>query len=316
MVEADSFIRQMSDNMTLKSSSWTTAAAMSTFVLLWGSAAIFTRWGLDHSSVFALLTLRFAVALGALLLTGLSNRSWLPKPGAGWQVAGTGLLMIGSYSICYFQAMAHGITPGLLATLLGVQPILTLLLTERRFSIWRLLGLLLALTGLTLVVYQSLILTKLSGLGMAFALGALLCMTGGAMLQKRIQQAPTAVLPLQYLVTLLLCLCFVPFQPFHFEANAAFMIPMLWLGLVISVGAQLLLYRLIRSGNLVNVTSLFYLVPVVTVILDYLVLGNAMPMLAVAGMVSILIGLLLVFRKRTPKGNWQTDPLPRKRPLS
>ena len=41
---------------------------MSAFVLLWGSAAIFTRWGLDHASVFALLILRFALALAALLL--------------------------------------------------------------------------------------------------------------------------------------------------------------------------------------------------------------------------------------------------------
>ncbi len=289
--------------MTFKSSSWTAIAAMSTFVLLWGSGAIFARWGLDHGSVFAVLILRYTLALGALLLMGRPSRNWLPKSGTRWQVAATGLLLIGSYSLCYFQAMSHGITPGLLATVLGVQPILTLLLTERRFSVWRLLGLLLALTGLMLVVYQSLILTKLSGLGTEFALGALLCMTFGAMLQKRIQQAPAEVLPLQYLVTLLMYLCFVPFQPFHFEANMEFLIPLLWLGLVISVGAQLLLYRLIRSGNLVNVTSLFYLVPVVTVILDYLILGNAMPMLAIVGMVAILAGLLLVFRKQTSDGS-------------
>lgn len=283
--------------MISKPASWAALAAMSTFVLLWGSAAIFTRWALDHSSVFAVLTLRFGLALGALLLIGLPSRRWLPERGTRWQVAATGLLLIGSYSVCYFQAMAHGITPGLLATLLGIQPILTLLLTERRFSAWRLSGLLLALGGLMLVVYQSLILTGLSRLGMAFALGALLCMTFGAMLQKRNRQDPTQVLPLQYLVTLLLCLLFVPFQPFHFEMTTEFLIPLLWLGLVTSVGAQLLLYRLIRSGNLVNVTSLFYLVPVVTVILDYLLLHDAMPGLAIVGMVAILAGLGLAFRQ-------------------
>ena len=117
---------------------------MSTFVLLWGSAAIFTRWALDHSSVFAVLILRYAMALGALLVIGLSRRRWLPAKGTRWQVASTGFILIGCYSAFYFQAMAHGVTPGLLATLLGIQPILTLLLTERRFSPGRLLGLLLS----------------------------------------------------------------------------------------------------------------------------------------------------------------------------
>lgn len=286
--------------MTSRSFSSAAIAAMSTFVLLWGSAAIFTRWALDHSSVMAILILRFGLALGALLMIGFPNRRWLPAPGTRWQVASTGLLLVGIYSVCYFQAMAHGITPGLLATLLGVQPILTLLLTERRFSGWRLPGLLLALTGLVLVVFQSLILAELSVPGMSFALGALLCMTVGALMQKRIQQAPIEVLPLQYLVTLLLCLCLVPFQPFHFEVSPGFLIPLLYLGLGISVGAQLLLYRLIRSGNLVNVSSLFYLVPVVTVVLDYLILGNAMPPLAMVGMVAIVAGLVLVFREPEP----------------
>ena len=285
-------------DMAGKPASWTVVSTMSTFVLLWASAAIFSRWALNHGAVFAVLIIRFSLALCGTVLIGLTEKRLLPKPGTRWQVAGTGLLMIGGYSVFYFQAMSHGITPGLLATILGVQPILTLMLTERQFSPWRLLGLLLALGGLVLVVYQSLILAKLSGLGVVLSICALACVTFGTLLQKRIQQAPSEVLPLQYSVALLLCLCFVPFQPFHFEISADFLIPALWLGLVISVGSQFLLYRMIRSGNLVNVTSLLYLVPLVTVILDYLILGNTMPMLAMVGMAAILAGLILVFKPR------------------
>lgn len=65
---------------------------------------------------------------------------------------------------------------------------------------------------------------------------------------------------------------------------------------MISVVAQLLFYRLMQAGNLVNVTSLFYLVPVVTAIMDFLVLGNRLAPLDAAGMASILAGLVLVFR--------------------
>jgi drug/metabolite transporter (DMT)-like permease len=264
------------------------------FVLLWGSGAIFARWGLDYASAFMLLALRFAIALGALLVYGLFRRRWLPARGTRGRVAFTGLLLIGGYSICYLHALDYGIAPGVLATVLGVQPILTLLLFERRFSVARLLGLGLALGGLVLVIYES-IRAPLSLTGMFFSLAALGSMTLGAILQKGINQAPADVLPLQYAITLLVCLTLLPLQPFRFEPGLSLLIPLLWLGLVFSVIAQLLYYRLIQIGNLVNVTSLFYLVPVVTAAMDYLFLGNHMPPLSLVGMCAILFGLKLVF---------------------
>ncbi len=206
--------------------------------------------------------------------------------------------MIGGYSICYFLALEHGITPGILATVMGIQPIITLLVIERHFSAHRLIGLLLSLIGLILVVFQGLILTEFSFAGTFFALAALACMSIGAIFQKQIQQSPSEILPLQYGVSLLMCLLFVPFKPFHIEPVLGFIIPALWLGLVISVAAQLLLYRLIMVGNLVNVTSLFYLVPGVTAIMDYLFLGNALSILSIIGMFAIILGLSLIFREK------------------
>jgi drug/metabolite transporter (DMT)-like permease len=60
--------------MTFNKSLWTSYGVMTVFVLLWGSAAIFTRWGLDHGTPFALLIVRFALALTAVLLIGLYRR--------------------------------------------------------------------------------------------------------------------------------------------------------------------------------------------------------------------------------------------------
>ncbi len=131
---------------------------------------------------------------------------------------------------------------------------------------------------------------------MVFAFAALGSMTAGAILQKRVRQAPMDVMPLQYAVSLALCLVFVPFQPIHVEWRIGFIVPLLWMGLVISVGATLLFYRMIQAGNLVNVTSLFYLVPAGTAALDYLVLGNRLSALSLAGMAAILLGLMLVLR--------------------
>lgn len=284
--------------MISKNTAWATFGPTSLFVLIWSSGALFSKLGLQHASPFAFLGLRFALALGILLALGLARRRWLPAPGTRLHVALTGVLMIGSYSICHLLALDHGLTPGVLATVLGVQPILTLALTERQaFSRRRLAGLGLALGGLVLVVYESIARAHFTAFGMLFAFGALACMTLGAILQKSVKQPPIEVLPLQLACSLLLCLLFAPFQPLATDLSAGFWVALLWMGVVMSVVATLLLYRLIHAGNLVNVTSLFYLVPAGTAALDYLVLGNRLAPWSLAGMLAILLGLMQVFRK-------------------
>jgi len=282
--------------MQLNKASLAPQAATSGFVLLWGCAAIFTRLGLDNASPFALLIFRFAIALGTLLLIGCFRRRWLPEKGTRRQVVLTGLMLIGGYSVCYFQAMAHGVTPGLIATIMGIQPILTLCIVERRMQGTRLAGLMLALSGLILLVWRSLSASHLPISGVVFALTALLFMTFGAIMQKKIRQPPGDVLPLQYGISLVLCICLLPAGRFHVSFTPEFFVSVLFLGVLISVVAQLLLYRLLSAGSIVNVTSLFYLVPVITAILDYLLLGNTLPWSGVVGMGAILLGIMMVFR--------------------
>ncbi|MBO7791729.1 DMT family transporter [Burkholderia pseudomallei] len=261
--------------------------ATSLFVLLWSSGAIFAELGLRHASAFAFLIARFALASLVLLVLSLARRATLA----------TGVLLTGGYSILYLLALERGLAPGILATILGVQPILTLAVLERRMSPARLAGLALALTGLSLVVYRSAAGGAAPAAGTACALGALLAITAGALLQKRVRAAPIDVLPLQNALGLALCALIAPFEPISFEASWAFALPLAWLGIVISVFAQLLFYRLMRRGDLVNVTSLFYLVPVVTALMDAAWLGNRLAPLEIAGMIAILAGLALAFRR-------------------
>ncbi|HGM5106124.1 DMT family transporter [Serratia marcescens] len=276
---------------------WANAGLATLFVLLWSSGAIFSRWGLEHASAFAFLFFRCAIALAVLLAIGLWRRQCLPAPGTRRRVALIGVLMIGSYQICYLLALEQGITPGVLATLLGVQPILTQFITERRCAGLRAFGLALAMAGLTLVVYQSLMVAHFSPSGMLFAFIALGSMTAGTLLQKGMTQPPLAVLPLQYAVGLLMCALALPFEPLRVEWRPEFVLPLLWMAVVISVLATFLLYRLIQRGNLVQVTSLFYLIPAVTALLDYLLLGHALAALSLLGMVGIVLGVMLVFRR-------------------
>ncbi|HCU0432670.1 TPA: DMT family transporter, partial [Serratia marcescens] len=276
---------------------WANAGLATLFVLLWSSGAIFSRWGLEHASAFAFLFFRCAIALAVLLAIGLWRRQCLPTPGTRRRVALIGVLMIGSYQICYLLALEQGITPGVLATLLGVQPILTQFITERRCAGLRAFGLALAMAGLTLVVYQSLMVAHFSPSGMLFAFIALGSMTAGTLLQKGMTQPPLAVLPLQYAIGLLMCALALPFEPLRVDWRPEFVLPLLWMAVVISVLATFLLYRLIQRGNLVQVTSLFYLIPAVTALLDYLLLGHALAALSLLGMAGIVLGVMLVFRR-------------------
>jgi len=266
------------------------------FVALWSSGAIFSKWGLAQASTVPFLSLRFGLALAVLSLLAWTRGRWLPRPGTAGQVALTGCVLVAGYSLFYLQALDAGVTPGLLATLLGLQPVLTLLFTERPLHARRLAGLALALTGVVLVVLDSLLLARLAPLGLPFAFAALACITAGTLMQKRLQQAPLEVLPLQYAVACAVFALLLLVLPVRVEWSAALALSVGWLALVISVAATLLLYRLLQAGNLVDVTSLFYLVPAGTAALDWLVLGNAMAPAALAGTAAILAGVLLVVR--------------------
>lgn len=268
------------------------------FVLLWSSGAIVSKIGLQYGSPFAILIARYVVALAALAVLAVWSGAFLPARGSRKRVALVGLSIAGLYSACYLLALDNGMTPGALATLLGVQPIATLLLTERRASRTRLLGLTCALAGLVFVVWDGLVAARFDALGLFFAGLSLAGITVGSILQKSEDQAPWAVLPMQYMTGLVFAGAIAPFGPLHASWEPGFVLPVLWLGLVISVGATFLLYRLIARGNLVNVTSLFYLVPGVTAAMDWLILGNPMSLYAIAGLVLVVVGLLVVFREK------------------
>ncbi len=265
--------------------------------MLWSGGALFAKWGLANASPFLFSAMRFSLAIAVLAATALVTRqSLLPREGTRWQVARVGFVLSGLYAVAYLLALSSGVTPGILATILGVQPILTLVLTERPLSKRRLAGLTIALCGLVLV-FENILRTRLGIEGIAFALAALAAMTYGTIEQKKIDQAPSHVLPLQYTISLALCTLLLPFEMIRIDVNMSFLSSLFAMGVVISVMATLLLYRLIRSGNLVNVTSLFYFVPPGTALMDWLVFGNLLSLGALVGMVAIIVGLAVVFKR-------------------
>ena len=110
--------------------------------------------------------------------------------------------------------------------------------------------------------------------------------------------SPFVLLALRFGVALAFLSLLCSTQAPRFDPHPMLALSVLWLGAVISVGATVLLYRLLRAGNLVNVTSLFYLVPGGTALLDWWLLGNRMAPLALLGLGLVVAGLVLVFHAR------------------
>lgn len=110
-------------------------ASTSLFVLLWSSGAIASKWGLAHSSPFAFLVFRFGIALACLLPLAPLLRLRTPRSARErGKALLTGLVMLGIYPIFYIFSLKLQVTPGMMATILGVQPILTAVILERRQS--------------------------------------------------------------------------------------------------------------------------------------------------------------------------------------
>ena len=76
------------------------------------------------------------------------------------------------------------------------------------------------------------------------------------------------------------------------------MFALAWSVVVLSVGAISLLYWLLRHGAASNVARLFFLVPAVTAVMAYLVFGETLDALAIAGMVLIAVGVALARPRR------------------
>jgi drug/metabolite transporter (DMT)-like permease len=82
-------------------------------------------------------------------------------------------------------------------------------------------------------------------------------------------------------------------EPAPVQWTATFALALSWSVLVLSVGAISLLYWLLRHGAAAEVARLFYLVPPVTALMAFVLFGETLDAMALAGMVLIAAGVAL-----------------------
>jgi len=78
--------------------------------------------------------------------------------------------------------------------------------------------------------------------------------------------------------------------------TSEFVLSVAWLAVVLSIGSIGLLYWLIRRSAATSVASLFYLVPAVTALMAYVLFGERLDAVAIAGMIACAAAVFVVNR--------------------
>ncbi|MCW5650370.1 MAG: DMT family transporter [Ramlibacter sp.] len=273
------------------------------FVLIWSTGFIVARFGMPHAPPMKFLALRYFLSVLCFAAwAGIARAVW-PVGRAQWRhLAVTGVLMHAGYLGGVWSAVRLGMGAGLVALLVGLQPVLTAVWVSSRggqVSRRQWTGFALGFAGLALVVWQKLGLGEIGVLNLGLAVLALLSMTAGTLYQKRFL-APCDVRTASFVQLLAAFAVTLPLAAM--EPAAMHWVPelagaMAWSVLALTLGGSSLLYLLIQRGAATSVTSLLYLVPPCTAVMAWMLFGERMTGLAVAGMALTAVGVSLVVRQ-------------------
>lgn len=284
------------------------------FVLIWSTGFIGARYGMPYAEPATFLVLRFGGVLALMIPLVLLLGVPMPPRRRTMHIAVAGLLIQGGYLLGVFEAIRQGMGAGLAALIVGLQPVLTAVLgslVSERITRRQWLGLALGLAGVTLVVWERLSLTGLSGSSVSVAVGALLSITLGTLYQKRF--APRFDLRIGSVIQFSAALLLVIPVALLFETrDVAWTGPLvgalLWSVLALSLGATSLLFVLIRRGAATKVAGLMYLTPAVTAVMAWILFGENLSLIMVLGMAVTAAGVASMLRTGRARPGTRTAP--------
>ena len=272
------------------------------FILLYSSGFVATQYGIPYSDPFSFLSYRFLIA--AAILTIICQVIRAPWPATAKEVVHqmiAGLLVIGVFSIGVFISLDQGISAGVSSLIISLQPLVAsgfaFLLLKERIHSHQWAGLLLGVSGVTVIVLEQITLSDLEGILMSFI--ALLGLALGSLYQKRFCQQMNIFTGgvIQSGTAALLCtLIMLADDSGYVHWNGEFIAALFWMAVVVSIGALSILYLLIRALPISEVSSLFYLMPVSAVLLSALVFDQSISMFEGIGIMITALAVFLVNR--------------------
>jgi drug/metabolite transporter (DMT)-like permease len=264
------------------------------FVLLWSTGFLGAKFGLPHAEPLTFLLIRFALVCAILLpIAMLTGARWPQTRSAVLHIAIAGLLIHATYLGGVFIAIHRGLPAGTAALITGLQPLLTGLVAAPY------LGERISRRQWFMVVADKASLAEANLGNVLPAFVAVLGITIGTLYQKRhggSMDVRTGSI-IQFAASGLVMAMLAPlFETMQVAWTGEFLFALGWLTLVLSLGAISLLILMIRHGAASRVASFFYLVPATTALFAYLLFGETLGPISLAGMVVTALGVALANR--------------------
>ena len=279
------------------------------FVILWSSGWIGSKFGLGYAGTFTLLLWRYALVVITLVFLVRILKAWRPISRADFSLhLLVGVLSHAVYLSTSLSAMNLGVSVGLVAFVLALQPMLTAVISapitgeKTNFRQW--LGLCLGLVAVLLVVGDRL---SLGGSQGAYGLLLLstLAISIATLINRRIEiKAKQSLQPETPILMMLLIHCvgallFLIPMAGYYEGYHATWVPSLifaitFLAWVVSLGAYGLMFVLLRKMPAIKVSCLLYLSPPATMVIAYFVFGERLAVIDIAGLIIAGIAVWIV----------------------
>jgi drug/metabolite transporter (DMT)-like permease len=287
---------------------WLIAAPI-IFLLLWSGGFSVAKLGIIHAEPLSFLALRYAAVCALLAPLVAVMRPPVPQRPAEWgHLVVVGILIQAVYFGLSYIAFKAGVSAGGVAIIVCLQPVLVGLIAPRftgeTVGLLRWLGLALGLAGAATVILSRSAVELEHPWGVAAAATALLAITIGTLWEKRFGRShhPVVSNAVQYLAGLAVILPLaMVFEQFSFTWSLPFIAALAYLVIGNSIIAMSLLLAMIRAGEVARVSSLFYLVPPLSALIAWPLVGEAMPPLGWAGFALAAIGVALASRNPARK---------------
>ena len=283
------------------------------FVFLWSTGFVGAKYIVPYAEPFTFLMIRYFLAALILFAIAYAFKQPLKLNKEQFKASfAVGMLLHVIYIGGVFYAVSLGVSAGISAVIVSIQPVLVSLLAVpllgERVRWVQVVGLFLGVAGIALLllpkVFQGDYTATTSIAGIVICVIALLGTSGGYLLQKKLGgEIPfLSGTGAQYAISA------IAFAILSFSTEEQiikwvpeFFFGLIWIVLMLSIASIVLLYGMLRTGSASKVSSLYYLVPPTAAVMAYFLFDEVIGIVGWIGMAFAGLGVVLVMRQAVEK---------------